>query len=166
MVRLLDRHWLLTSTTYGTWLPGDARGFVSPAPVDDGLRLELHNIPGTPYDSVLPMLNEAARSRLRSGPILFAKAHAEVIGEQFQETATYRQGKLLAYSIMRNHMHIVVTVPVDPQPAKLLQSFKSYASRALNDRWSKPKSGTWWTESGSKRKLPTEAAVRLAIRYT
>ncbi len=22
------RHWLLTSTFYGTWLPGDRRGFV------------------------------------------------------------------------------------------------------------------------------------------
>ena len=22
------RYWLLTSTTYGTWLPGDERGFV------------------------------------------------------------------------------------------------------------------------------------------
>ena len=25
----MDRYWLLTWTTYGTWLPGDARGFVS-----------------------------------------------------------------------------------------------------------------------------------------
>ncbi len=23
-----QRHWLLTSTTYGTWLPGDSRGVV------------------------------------------------------------------------------------------------------------------------------------------
>jgi hypothetical protein len=25
----MDRYWLLTRTTYGTWLPGDVRGFVS-----------------------------------------------------------------------------------------------------------------------------------------
>src|SRR5947209_816005 len=24
----MDRYWFLTWTTYGTWLPGDARGFV------------------------------------------------------------------------------------------------------------------------------------------
>jgi len=32
MTLAFDRHWLLTWTTYGTWLPGDARGFVSPIP--------------------------------------------------------------------------------------------------------------------------------------
>ena len=26
----IDRIWFLTWTTYGTWLPGDERGFVSP----------------------------------------------------------------------------------------------------------------------------------------
>ena len=51
----MDRYWLLTWTTYGTWLPGDRRGFV-------GLQRDLqgvpsiHNSPGTPYDADVPRL--------------------------------------------------------------------------------------------------------------
>jgi REP element-mobilizing transposase RayT len=66
---------------------------------------------------------------------------------------------------MRNHVHLVVGVPGDPEPADLLRDFKSYGSRALSRRWGKPANGTWWTESGSKRKLPNEPAVGAAIRY-
>ncbi len=32
----MDRYWPLTWTTYGTWLPGDARGFAV-SNVRDGL---------------------------------------------------------------------------------------------------------------------------------
>ncbi|MCA9109967.1 MAG: transposase [Planctomycetaceae bacterium] len=166
MIRLLDRHWLLTSTTYGTWLPGDVRGFVSPAPVDDGLRLELHNIPGTPFDADMPALVQGARARLKGKPVFFNRQQADLIIRQLRETAEYREWHLLAASIMRNHIHIVVSVPGDPPPQTLLQSFKSYASRALNKQWPRPENDTWWTESGSKRKLPNETAVKLAVRYT
>ena len=33
----MDRHWFLTWTTYGSWLPGDPRGFVSQLRDDYGL---------------------------------------------------------------------------------------------------------------------------------
>jgi hypothetical protein len=93
----MDRYWLLTWTTYGTWLPGDKRGFVSPVRTGAGSERR-HNQPGTPYDADMPRL-------------------------------------------------------------------QSYGSRTLNRHWAKPASGTWWTQSGSTRKLPNESAVRAAIEY-
>jgi hypothetical protein len=57
------------------------------------------------------------------------------------------------------------SVPGDPDPELMLRDYKAYASRALNRRWRKPDSGTWWTESGSKRKLKDEAAILAAARY-
>ena len=84
---------------------------------------------------------------------------------QFQETAKHRDWQLLAVAIMANHFHIVVGDPGDPEPEKLLGDFKSYGSRALNRRWEKPVSGTWWTESGSKRKKQGAAAIRDAVLY-
>jgi hypothetical protein len=54
---------------------------------------------------------------------------------------------------MNNHFHIVAGVLGDPDPHDLMRDFKSYASRRLNRNWAKPESGTWWTESGSVRKL-------------
>jgi REP element-mobilizing transposase RayT len=159
-----DRFWLLTTTTYGDWLPGDERGFVSN--VRDGPGAEVrHNIPGTPYDRNMPALEQAARTKLKCAPIRLLREQAEKLWQQFQETAAYRRWQLLAVGIMAQHVHIVVGVPGDPKPEDLLRDFKSYGSRALNGHWPRPASGTWWTESGSKRKLPNEAAVLAAINY-
>jgi hypothetical protein len=66
---------------------------------------------------------------------------------------------------MRNHAHLVVGVPGDPDPADLLRDFKGYGSRALNKKWCKPTSGTWWTESGSRRKKPKGPALVAALAY-
>jgi REP element-mobilizing transposase RayT len=160
----VDRYWFLTWTSYGTWLPGDERGFVSN--VQDGPGPEVrHNLPGTPYDQDMPGLRHSARAALKCPPIYLVLEQAQQLLEQFQETAHYRGWQLLAVGIMRNHVHIVVGVPGDPDPSDLLGDFKAYGSRALNRKWAKPASGTWWTESGSKRKLKDEVAVREVVQY-
>jgi REP element-mobilizing transposase RayT len=161
----MARHWLLTSTTYGTWLPGDQRGFVSPVKDELSGGLVLHNIPGTPCDADIPELLLAARQRMKGPAVRFIMAQASVVLDQFRETAGVRDWRLLAVAVMSNHIHIVCRVPGDPDPSTLLRDFKSYASRALNRRWPRPMSGTWWTESGSKRKLADERAVIAAIDY-
>ena len=160
----MNRYWLLTSTFYGNWLPGDERGFVSRVS-DDAGGSAIHNIPGTPYDSDLPRLARFAAERLKCPPIRLVLEQAEALLAQFQETAVYRQWLLLAVAIMANHTHLVVGVQGDPKPSDILRDFKSYGSRALNRRWTTPDSDTWWTESGSKRKLTGESEVIAAVRY-
>jgi hypothetical protein len=59
----------------------------------------------------------------------------------------------------------VVNATDDPPPKRLLADFKAYGSRALNGRFGKPASDEWFTENGSKRKLPNESAVIADIRY-
>lgn len=160
-----DRFWLLTWTTYGTWLPGDRRGFVSP--VSDatlGKRVK-HNIVDTAYDADVPSLRKEATANLKCGPIYLNATQARAVFDQLQETATHRNWLLLATAIMRNHIHVVVGVPGDPGPEVLLRNYKAYASRRLNKNWPKPESDTWWTKSGSKRKLPAEQAVIDAAAY-
>ncbi len=159
-----DRYWLLTWTMYGNWLPGDKRGFVSNVRDDDGPEVR-HNIPGTEFDADMPDLEEHARSRLIGDPVRIDGQQAEALFAQFEETVAYRGWRLLAVAIMANHCHVVIGVPEDPEPKVLLQSLKSYGSRALNCKWAYPESGTWWTESGSKRKLPDDTAVLAAIQY-
>ena len=160
----MDRYWFLTSTTYGSWLPGDERGFVSSWRDQSGQRV-IHNIPGTPYDADMPALERNAEQLLKGDPIRFTLAQAEALLEQFLETAGYRKWQLLAAGIMANHVHLVVGVPGDPDPKKVLGDFKSYGSRVLNGRWGTPGSGTWWTHKGSKRKLSDEDAVLAAVNY-
>jgi REP element-mobilizing transposase RayT len=160
----VDRYWLLTWTMYGNWLPGDSRGFVSS--VNDGKgRKVTHNIPGTPFDEDWELLNGSMLRSLKQPPIRLNLDQANVVEQQFHETACYRGWQLIAAAIMANHCHIVIGVPGDPNPSDLLRDFKAYASRSLNRRWSKPLCGTWWTESGSKRKLKAESAILSAVAY-
>lgn len=161
---ICDRYWLLTWTMYGNWLPGDKRGFVSNVRHGNGPEIR-HNIPGTEYDADMPRLEEYARSRLVRKPVRIDLPQAKALFAQFKETAAYRGWRLFAVAIMANHCHIVIGVPGDPEPSTLLQSLKSYGSRTLNRQSKRPDSGTWWTKSGSKRKLPDDAAVLAAIQY-
>jgi REP element-mobilizing transposase RayT len=160
----MDRYWLLTSTTYGNWLPGDPRGFVSEFEDSRGVKV-LQNVPGTEYAKDIPKLREFARGQLKGAPIFLNAAKADAMLRQFYETASRRKWKLCAVGIMATHIHIVVGVMGDPDPDKVLGDFKSYASGALNKKWGKPLSETWWTERGSTRKLRDEAAVLAAIEY-
>ena len=160
----MTRSWLLTWTTYGTWLPGDPRGFVSN--VRDGPGPEVrHNRPGTPYDADDPRVRRRALANLVGTPVFLAAHHASLLAEQFRQTAAFRGWTILAGAIMTNHVHLVVRVPGDPDPAGLLHDFKSYGTRRLQQAGMRPTGARWWTHGGSRRKLPDEHAVAAAIRY-
>jgi REP element-mobilizing transposase RayT len=159
------RYWLLTWTTYGTWLPGDDRGFVSTVRSSSFDRWRKENVRGTTHSRSMPGLKRAAHSRLKCEPILLNSAQAAAVLEQFHETASYRGWQCLAVAIMRTHIHLISAVAGDPDPASILKDYKAYASRKLNARWEKPASGTWWTESGSKRKKATYQSLVNAVRY-
>jgi REP element-mobilizing transposase RayT len=160
----MDRYWLLTWTTYGTWLPGDERGFVTNVRAGEGPEVR-HYAPGTEPDAKQRGLWLTAKANMEGPAVYLSAGHARLILEQFQETARFRGWELVAVAIMGNHIHLVVGVPGDPEPDTLLRDFKSYASRRLNKAFARPQSGTWWTESGSRRKLPDEAAVQRAVQY-
>jgi REP element-mobilizing transposase RayT len=117
------------------------------------------------YSHSMPGLKNAAQSRLKCPPILLSLPQATRLLQQFHETAEYRDWQNLAVAIMRTHIHLLVNVAGDPEPDKILQDFKAYGSRALNAQWTKPASGMWWTESGSKRKKASYQAILNAVRY-
>jgi hypothetical protein len=63
-----DRIWHLTWTAYGTWLPGDRRGFVGRVKDGPGPRIE-HDGIGTPYDADMPGLETASEAKLKCPPL-------------------------------------------------------------------------------------------------
>lgn len=160
----MDRYWFLTWTTYGTWLPGDDRGFVSDVRSDDGPKVR-HNQFGAEPQSKMRGLELSAKKLMKGPPIFLNIEQAQVLWDQFEVTARLRFIELIAGAIMRNHVHMVVGVKGDPDPQWLLGGFKSYGSRALNARFGKPQSGTWWTQSGSCRKLKNQDSVNAAVEY-
>ncbi len=156
--------WLLTWTTYGSWLPGDDRGSIGIFHDQDKTQIE-HNEFGMPPADPSNALRKFAQSQMTGDEQRLRLEHARVLLTQFHCTSAFRKWRLLAVSIMANHIHMVVNVHSDPEPEAILRDFKSYGSGALNVQWGKPKPGTWWTESGSKRKLATDYSVKSAIEY-
>jgi hypothetical protein len=99
---LHNRVWFLTWTTYGTWLPGDERGFVSPK-FDMPRAEERHNKIQTDYDRSHADLRAAAEMKLVQDEVYLTRENAVGLWEQFQETARFRHWQIEAAAIMRAH---------------------------------------------------------------
>jgi REP element-mobilizing transposase RayT len=151
----IDRYWFLTWTTYGSWLPGDGRGFTDSE----------HNQPSTPVATPNAGLRKFAEQQMTGRPVVLSIKHADILLAQFQETVRFRDWLLIAVAIMQTHLHLVVGVTGDPEPSLVLGDLKSYGSQALNRDIGRSPSGTWWTDLGSKRKLPDARSVESAVAY-
>ena len=163
--RNMDRYWFFTWRTYGTWLPGRA-GFVGEYVTTDGLRVT-DNRYGDPAGPAMPLA--AYSAFIRNQPAVFLSgAQAAIVFEQLVETAAYRGRVLDAVAILTDHIHLVFGTPADPDQDKMLDDWKTYASRVLNRHagWKAPAPRpVWWARDGSKRILKTPANRAGAIRY-
>lgn len=166
----IDRHWFLTWVTYGTWLPGDDRGFVGNARDHDGVRAPnnvLNTLPAPPN----PGLRRFASESRKLAPTFLNSEQAIALLEQFQETARFRRWLLLAVAVMPAHIHVVAGVTGDPSPDKILGDFKAYGSRQLSllanerEQTEKQHKKSWWATGGSTRKVAGEASLRNVVEY-
>jgi REP element-mobilizing transposase RayT len=158
-------YWLLTWTTYGTRLPGDPRGFVSTVR-NGGPRRVRHNTPQTPMARDLPGLRRVAAEQMRERPFLLTRAQANLVAAEFVTTADVQAWPLVAFAVMRNHVHLVVGLPPPGDThtaADAVRRLKAFSSRKLNEEFGGR--ARWWTRSGSRRLLPREPAVIAATRY-
>jgi hypothetical protein len=156
--------WLVSSTFYGQWLPGDPRGSVTNVrehriPDSHSLVRSEHDRAGAEYEPAIPELQRAAVDQLKGPPIALNLEQAEELLEQFLETAEHRGWISHAVSIMFNHVHLVVEAPTQFGKTELLRDFKSYGSRRLTRVAGRPASDTWWTESGSCRPVRNRPAA-------
>ncbi|MGL4511582.1 MAG: hypothetical protein ACRCT8_00715 [Lacipirellulaceae bacterium] len=168
-------YWLLTSTTYGTWLPGDTRGSVTsvrdvrPGEGPSPVRRE-HSVFGEPYEPPSRPLHQSARRLLVAPPVRLTRDQALVVVRQFVDTAAFRGWRLVAAAVMANHFHVVLGVRDEADPRKLLTDLKAYASRGLNAATldptnESPSNRKWWTRNGSRRRLPDQAGLDAAENY-
>lgn len=146
-------YWLLTSTTYGTWHPGD--GWWSYTDVSGEVKLTAPQ----------PRLARYAKDVQRGETVTLDSEQANCVLIQFCETSAYRNWSLLAVSVMSNHFHVVIAAADNVSADKILNDLKAYASRKLNRTFGRPTSNKWWTEGGSKRLLPNQRAIDAAIFY-
>ncbi len=144
--------YFLTWTTYGTWLPGDARGWV-----------DRHRRHGEVVEPPDPKLEAAARRALKEEALTLDAGLRKVAHRAMRETADHCGWFVHALEVRSNHVHVVLTA-ADKAPGVVMAALKGYASRALSERLP-GRDGRWWTRQGSKRILFTDEALAAAVRY-
>lgn len=143
---------LITWTTYGTWLHGDARGSVT---------RETNQV-GRPYDVRDADRRDRARRMRLQDVFVMDDARRRCVEDAVRAHAEHRGWRIHALNVRTNHVHVVVSAEVEPE--KVMGQFKSWASRALHDGYVATDRKIW-TRHGSTRWIKTDASLQRAIEY-
>jgi len=147
--------YFLTWTTYGTWLPGDERGWYSS--------------PGQ-WSSPDNLRKLWSQIRMTEDAIVLSHQQRREVESTISRHCKIRHWHLHAVTCRSNHVHVVVTANIAPK--LVMEQFKAWCTRNLKDlvRHSadihQGEREKWWTENGSKPYLFTDLELGGAIAYT
>src|SRR6516162_6013760 len=88
--------YFLTWTTYGSWLPGDERGWV--AKPGEFLPPDAH-------------IEQVSRSLMTETPLILDSTQRELVERTIADHGRHRGCHLHAVACRTNHVHVVVTAP-------------------------------------------------------
>ncbi|MGC8542077.1 MAG: transposase [Phycisphaerae bacterium] len=152
----------LTWTTYGTWLPGDKRGYVSNTLKPDGRYETKNNRVSTPYDAESVATYAAAQAAQKYDAVWLTAAQAQVAAQALCAAAQDRDWQIVRAAIMSNHVHVLTTgCPNDA--AMVLRIYKGVSSAKISAAHGK--AVRWWTHGGSQRYLNDAAGIAAVERY-
>lgn len=140
--------YFLTWTTYGTWMPGDDRGWRRKHVAD--------------VQPPNPALVETTRSRMRESEFLLSEIHRRMVEETVREHCRLRNWSPHAISVRTNHVHVVVTA-TGYRPETVRDQFKAWCTRRLKAEV--PARKRFWTEGSSCRWINSEDDLEAAILY-
>lgn len=146
--------YFITWVTYGTWLPGDQRGWVE-------YRHGWH-LPS-------PSLELECQAKMAEGACRLDIEQRREVEEQIAETCRIRNWPLHAVNCRSNHLHVVVTA--EQHPKRVRGQLKAWCTRRLKGL-ELSRAGqsagireNWWAERGSDRYINDEDSLEAAILY-
>ena len=140
--------FFITWTTYGTWLPGDDRGWNRKGEFE-------HRPPD-------PLFNEAAAVKLKETPFLLKPNDRQIVEITIGKHCEIRAWELHIVNVRSNHVHVVVTAP-DYQPETVAAQFKAWSTRKLKPNH--PDRKRFWTQGASCRWINQAGDLDIAIEY-
>ena len=146
--------YLITFRCYGTWLHGDERG---------SYRRSSRVISGVLRIPPRPGLKRAESQQLKHRSVRLKTTQRAVVEQAVREVCLHRKYRLRAINVRTNHAHSVVSALSDPEP--MLDSFKSYSTRALRDAGLLSVHVKPWARHGSTIYLWKERDVEKAVEY-
>jgi REP element-mobilizing transposase RayT len=145
--------FFLTWATYGTWLPGDERGWV-----------EYHHGWKLPD----PARTLEAEARMTEDACRLDAVERALVERTIQEHCQRRGWKLYAVNCRSNHVHIVVGA--HRKPDEMRAQFKAWCTRRLKELAAERRTAAdarenWWAERGSRRYINDETSLADATAY-
>jgi REP element-mobilizing transposase RayT len=149
--------YFLTWPTYGTWLPGDERGWV-----------EYHH----GWQAPDPVRRREAEARMTADACILDAEQRQVVEATIEAHCRLRGWQLHAVNCRTNHVHVVVTAPIPPKHVQI--QFKSWSTRRLKElergrrgiRIDEPGiRKNWWAERGSRRWINDEQSLEQVVLY-
>ncbi|HET6424876.1 MAG TPA: transposase [Planctomycetaceae bacterium] len=140
--------YFITWTTYGTWLPGDHRGWRKSS--------EGNRIPQ-------PFLEDWCRGRLSETPLVMNDTQRSKVDTVCHEHARFRGWELHAVNVRTNHVHVVVTADRDPKVVR--DQFKANATRVLRTAPDQVLQDRIWTRGGDCEIVDSEDELEQVVQY-
>ena len=137
--------YMITWTTYGTWLQGDERGYVKNGQTYDG-------------NKALMQRNKKLQAQ---DMIKLSRNQQQVVRKAITEEAELQDQRIYALSVQSNHVHIVAEYIRQPI-SKIVAYYKKSARLALK---ATGHSGKIWTKGYDKRFCFDRAALEQRIKY-
>ena len=163
--------YFITWTCYGTWLPGDDRGWTK---WQKGQKIPQ------------PLLADWCKEQMTEEPIVLSEQQRAIVEDTITKHCEIRGWHLHAVNCRSNHCHVVVTAS-NHNGEQVRDQLKAWCTRRLNEATElepdglrraarivavgrKPSGTTerenWWTRKGSVRHLFDDESLVSAIRYT
>lgn len=146
--------FFMTWPTYGTWLPGDQRGWVK---FKHGQRAP---------DAAL---ESESKAKMTEDPCVLDAEQRELVENTIRRHCDIRGWVLRAVNCRSNHLHVVVSA--ERSPSDIRKQFKAWSIRHLKelerDRGIAESDvrQNWWAERGSCRHIGDEDSLEAAIYY-
>ena len=138
----------ITWTTYGTWLPGDARGWRH--------RTGGHQIPQEPLETW-------CRNQMKGDAVLLNMEDRSTVEEACRKHSEFRNWYLYAVAARTNHVHVVVAANLKPQIVR--DQLKANCTSALRRQPNPLCVNRTWTKGGDCEILDTDEDLHAAILY-
>jgi REP element-mobilizing transposase RayT len=139
---------LITWTTYGTWLPGDARGWRS--------RREGNQLPQ-------PLLEQWSRAQMNGEAVLLRTHDRVTVVTACQEHCHIRGWHLRSVSARTNHVHLVIAANENPQTVR--DQLKANCTRCLRQQTDPLHVERTWARGGDCQLLDNESDIEAAMLY-
>jgi REP element-mobilizing transposase RayT len=137
--------YMITWTTYGTWLQGDERGYVK-------------NGKTYPGNQALKTANESSQS---AEPVLLSKTEKQIVRQAIIKEAALQGQQIYALSVCSNHVHVVCEYIQEPI-SKIVAYYKKAARLSLK---SAGRAGKVWTRGYDKRFCFDRTTLKQKIKY-